>query len=415
MIILSKLSWILFVSLWSFCYGALFSKEGSTCTIQPDSREIIDDAIAIREAFEACKEDSKIVFAKETFNISSVMVTTGLRNVQIEMPGYLQWDDNITYWVNNSVPLGYQNQSCAWVFGGTNITFDGMDTGTFDGNGQVWYDFTNGVSNVPGRPINFVIQNTSDSLFQNLRFVQSQFWTLVVNSTRNTVLRNVEINSTSLDHEPARNTDGVDTFFSNHITFQNFTITNGDDSISLKANLTNILIQDCTFFKGLGVAIGSIGQYPGVFETVENVTAERINCVGTEFAGYFKTWTGVEQGFPPNGGGGGLGFARNITFRDYTVENLTSSPASITQCTSFQGSTGGCDTSLFQISDVTWANMTGSTNGDTIASLQCSGDAPCPGITIEGLDGVVVNGTERVFKCSNVVDPVGFTCSDSAE
>jgi galacturan 1,4-alpha-galacturonidase len=85
----------------------------------------------------------------------------------------------------------------------------------------------------------------------------------------------------------------------------------------------------------------------------------------------------------------------------------------ITQCTSFQGSTGGCDTSLFQLSDITWANMTGTIDGTTLASLQCSGDAPCPGIDIE-LEEVVVNGTQRVFKCSNVVDPIGFTCNASA-
>jgi hypothetical protein len=33
------------------------------------------------------------------------------------------------------------------------------------------------------------------------------------------------------------------------------------------------------------------------------------NCsfIGTRFVGYIKTWTGVQQGFPPNGGGGGTG------------------------------------------------------------------------------------------------------------
>jgi hypothetical protein len=33
------------------------------------------------------------------------------------------------------------------------------------------------------------------------------------------------------------------------------------------------------------------------------------NCsfIGTRFVGYIKTWTGVQQGFPPNGGGGGIG------------------------------------------------------------------------------------------------------------
>jgi len=379
-----------------------------TCTIKPGVGT--DDSKAILQVFEECKSNSKIVFQNGTYNIGSVMVTTGLQNVQVEMPAYLLWSTNISYWVNNSVPLGYQNQTCAWVFGGTNVVFDGMGSGVFDGNGQLWYDFANGVSNVPGRPINFVVENTTNGVFQNIQFVQSQFWTLVVNNTRDTLLQNIYINSTSHDRTPARNTDGVDTLFSDNITFRNLTIVNGDDSIAMKANSTNIHIEDSTFYRGLGVAIGSIGQYPGVFETVVNVTAERITCIGTRFAGYIKTWTGVERGVPPNGGGGGLGFMTNITFRDFTLQNLTMEPAQITQCTSFSGATGGCDTSLFQISNITWANMTGTTSGTTVADLQCSGAVPCPGIEID-LAGVQVNGSTGHYKCSNVINPIGFTCS----
>jgi hypothetical protein len=51
---------------------------------------------------------------------------------------------------------------------------------------------------------------------------------------------------------PARNTGGVDALFSNKVTFRNF-------SIAMKANSASILIQDSAFYKGLGVAIDSIG------------------------------------------------------------------------------------------------------------------------------------------------------------
>ncbi|KAG6850358.1 hypothetical protein H0H93_014312 [Arthromyces matolae] len=100
---------------------------------------------------------------------------------------------------------------------------------------------------------------------------------------------------------PTQNTDGVDTFYSNRITFKNWTVTCGDDNISTKANSTNILIQDSVFHGGEGIAIGSIGQYPGVYERIENVTAERVTCFGTRYAAYVKTWTGVQQNYPPNG------------------------------------------------------------------------------------------------------------------
>lgn len=55
--------------------------------------------------------------------------------------------------------------------------------------------------------------------------------------------------------EPARNTDGVDTFFSDNITFRRWDVTGGDDAISPKANSSNILIQDATFHGTLGEAI----------------------------------------------------------------------------------------------------------------------------------------------------------------
>lgn len=59
--------------------------------------------------------------------------------------------------------------------------------------------------------------------------------------------------------------------------------------------------------------MGSIGQYPGQINVIENITAERIKCVDTRHAGRVKTWTGITKGEPPNGGGGGLGYARVST------------------------------------------------------------------------------------------------------
>lgn len=53
------------------------------------------------------------------------------------------------YWLNNSMPMGYQNHTTAWFLGGCNVHFQGFGYGTLDGNGQLWYDFAVGVSNYP--------------------------------------------------------------------------------------------------------------------------------------------------------------------------------------------------------------------------------------------------------------------------
>ncbi|KAF5360218.1 hypothetical protein D9757_011400 [Collybiopsis confluens] len=293
-------------------------KEGSTCTVRA-STDGSDDAPAILEAFRTCGRNGMIELHDPLYNIDTVMETVGLSNVHIDLTGRMLWSTNITYWRNNSLPLPYQNQTTAWVLGGDNVVFDGHNVGTFDGNGQVWlveytcypfhcqslrwaerYDFAGSISNLAGRPISLTITNSTNSHYTGIRFVQSQFWSMAVNRSEDILLENIYVNSTS-NGRPVQNTDGVDTFYSNRITFRNWTVTNGDDSISFKANSTNMLVQDCTFFLGEGIAIGSIGQMDGVFEFIQNVTVERVLAVGTRFAAYVKTFTGVQQGFPPNG------------------------------------------------------------------------------------------------------------------
>ncbi len=218
-----------------------------------------------------------------------------------------QWGTNITYWLSNSLPMGYQNQSTAWLLGGDNITFNGHGYGTFHGNGQVWYDFAGGHSNYPRRPHALTISNTTNAVFTGLRFIQSQMWTMTVIHSREVLLQDIYVNNLKNDGGLSFNTDGADTIYADRITFDRWEVYNGDDAISPKANSTNILVKDSIFHRGSGIALGSIGQYNGVFETIENFTATGITFKGTLHAVYFKTWTGQQVGYPPNGGGGGLG------------------------------------------------------------------------------------------------------------
>lgn len=200
---------------------------------------------------------------------------------------------------------------------------------------------------------------------------------------------------------------------SNYITFRRWTVDNGDDSISVKANSTNILIEDCDFYTGLGVAIGSLGQYDGRDEIVENVTARNITINHMRYGVYIKTWTGITTGSPPNGGGGVLGYAANIKFEIFKFNNASGRFA-ITQRTSYNSASGNCETSEFSIRDLTIKDWYGTTTSDVIGKMQSSAAAPCTGITIEGVEGLVdiVNGTlPSQYLCDSVVDPKGFNCS----
>ncbi|KAG9882900.1 pectin lyase-like protein, partial [Aureobasidium melanogenum] len=348
-----------------------------------------------------------------TYNIASVLETTGLKNVDIELHGTLSWDNsNISYWLNNSLPVGYQNQSTAWRLGGDSITFQGNGSGTFNGNGDVWYRFVNGQSNYPRRPHQLTITETTNSTFEGLIFLQSQMWTMTVIHSADVLLQDIYVNNTSKTGAPTVNTDGCDTIYANNITFRRWIIDNGDDAISPKANSTNILIEDSEFYRGSGIALGSIGQSDGQFETIENVTCRNITSYNTKNGAYIKTWTGIAKGLPPNGGGGGLGYAQNLTFENFTLFNVQKA-FTITQCTNFEGNQGDCDTSKFNIRDVFLSNFTGTVRGDIVSTMQCSAAAPCRNIQLSNvvLENSSNNTTPRQYQCDSVKQMVGFNCT----
>jgi len=60
-----------------------------TCTIQPSGNASIDDAPAIVAAFQKCRKNGLVVFLNETYHINTVMNTTGLENVEVDLKGTL--------------------------------------------------------------------------------------------------------------------------------------------------------------------------------------------------------------------------------------------------------------------------------------------------------------------------------------
>lgn len=229
------------------------------------------------------------------------------------------------------------------------------------------------------------------------------------------------------------NTDGANTIYSNNITFTNWEVVNGDDSISTKANSTDITIANSKFTSGLGIAIGSIGQYNGAFETVKGLKISNITYDKTTHAVYFKTWTGDQVGYPPNGGGGGLGCtfhilisnpcddlnpnlrtdASDIVATNLKTNNLKGAPFTISQCTTFSGASGNCTNSKFQIRDLVFTDISGTVDSAEVASFQCSAVAPCEDITIENVSLRIAGNTTLAdeYLCGNVEGAVGWNCT----
>lgn len=241
-------------------------------------------------------------------------------------------------------------------------------------------------------------------------------WTSSILYSHNSTFDNIYINNTAPDGSTSSNTDGTDTFYSSNLVFSRWTVDNSDDSISLKANSSNMVIKDCKFYRGSGVAIGSIGQYKDRYEFIDGLEVRNLECYHTARAIYFKTWTGDQEGYPPNGGGGGLGYAANIHTTNVTLYNVTAAPFSITQCISYNGASGNCTDSEFNFRNLSFSNVKGTVVGNTVGSFQCSGVQPCDNIAAFNIDlNNSANGTVAAgYLCGNVEDTRGFNCTGPA-
>jgi galacturan 1,4-alpha-galacturonidase len=77
---------------------------------------------------------------------------------------------------------------------------------------------------------------------------------------------------------PAKNTDGWDTYRSENIVIQNSVVDNGDDCVSFKPNSTDVVVQGLRCNGSHGVSVGSLGQYAGEVDIVRNVYVRWTFC-----------------------------------------------------------------------------------------------------------------------------------------
>jgi hypothetical protein len=107
--------------------------------------------------------------------------------------------------------------------------------------------------------------------------------------------------------------------------------------------------------------------------------------------------------------------AKNITFANFTLSALRSSPFSLSQSTTFISAVGDCNSSKFQVSDVFMEDIRGTIAADPIASFQCSAAAPCKYFTMLDMNVKLTNGTTATGrKCSNLEGTTGFNCTGAA-
>ncbi|KAL6825393.1 glycoside hydrolase family 28 protein [Trichoderma sp. SZMC 28015] len=383
-----------------------------TCVI-PALKDGRDDAPAIREAFSKCGNNGKVVFQKDTtYSVQTALQLHNLKNVQVDLFGTLEYSTDVRYWILHGSYYYFQNISIAMEFSGEDITIDGHGSGTIDGQGQVWYDLALGVGGLYGRPIPFCLRNVKNAVAKNFQIVQSGKWNFVMLESQNILVDNITLSSTSDDFQanPGNlgNTDGFDTINSNNITIQNSWANVGDDCVSFKPGSTNIHVKNLTCYNSAGIAIGSLGQYEGVRDVVENITAEDVSLYGSRNGAYIKTYVGKRTYWPPQGGGGGNGYVRNVVFKNFHIENITASPVLIQQCTHWAGyNVPACadtpPTGFF--SNISWSNFTGYMNekvGTKAISWTCSPLATCEGFFFKDINVKSSTGANGTYSCTNV-------------
>lgn len=167
---------------------------------------------------------------------------------------------------------------------------------------------------------------------------------------------------------------------------------NGDDCVAFKPNATNVLVENLDCTGSHGISVGSLGQFPGMFDIVENVLARNIKMTNAQNGARIKAWAG------PNVGGG---IVKNVTF-DGFVESKVDNPVVIDQCYMTDANSCAEFPSNTFIQDIVFKNISGTSTKSVVASLTCSPGGRCSEIEVDDLNLSAVSG-ESQFTCSNVV------------
>ncbi|KAL4945078.1 hypothetical protein BDV06DRAFT_231805 [Aspergillus oleicola] len=362
-----------------------------------------DDSDFILSALEECNYGGKVVFDEDTeYTIGTALDLTFLKHVDLEILGRITFTPDTDYWQSNSFKHTFQNATTFFNLGGEDVNVYGG--GTLDGNGQVWYDLY-AEDPLILRPILFGVIGLHGGTIGPLKLRYSPQWYQLVANSSDVLFDGIDISGYSASENEAKNTDGWDTYRSRNIVIQNSVINNGDDCVSFKPNSTDILVQNLHCNGSHGISVGSLGQYPGEVDIVNNVLVYNISMYNASDMARIKVWPGVASAMSEDlQGGGGLGSVSNITYEDMYIENVDWA-IEITQCYG-QDNLTLCNEypSNLTISDIHISNMFGTTSDardPNVGTIVCSSPNVCSDIYVSDIDVLSPSGTND-FVCTNV-------------
>jgi len=171
----------------------------------------------------------------------------------------------------------------------------------------------------------------------------------------------------------------------------NSVIVNGDDCVAFKPNATNVLVENLNCTGSHGISVGSLGQFPGMFDIVENVLAKNIQMTDAQNGARIKAWAG------PNVGSG---IVKNVTFQNF-FETAVGNPIIIDQCYMTNATACAQFPSNTLIQDIWFNNITGTGTTSVVASLSCSPDGRCSDINVNDIRLSFPQGS-TTYSCQNL-------------
>ena len=89
--------------------------------------------------------------------------------------------------------------------------------------------------------------------------------------------------------------------------------------MSFKPNSTSITVENMWCNGSHGISIGSLGQYARETDIVSDIYVSNITMLNAQNGARIKVFAGSDD--PNSESGGGGGYVRNVTFRDFHCES----------------------------------------------------------------------------------------------
>ncbi|XP_028803081.1 polygalacturonase-like [Neltuma alba] len=327
----------------------------------------------------AATEASKVLVGAGTYNMNAVDLKGPCQAPTIEMQvnGVIQApaDPAALKGVDQWVKIGYVN---AFTLSGT---------GTFDGQGPAAWKANDCAKNPNCNwpTMNFGFNFINNSYVRGVTSKDSKNFHVNVLSCNNFNFDGFNVSAPG----DSPNTDGIHIGRSNGVSVANTNIATGDDCVSLGDGNTNVTVVNVTCGPGHGISVGSLGRYNNE-QPVSNVNVKNCTVSNTMNGVRIKTWPGTPGDIT----------ITDMHFQDIIMNNVQN-PILIDQeyCPSNQ-----CDKSTpskIKISNVSFENISGTSQTQEGVVLTCSSGVPCSNVTLSNIN-LTFNGAAVTAKCANV-------------